>query len=130
MTAWLSAAEGGGGEGEAGSARRQAGPEIRAPRGCEPGEGVTIRPRRFLDEARTQMRWWAERHAGHNGVSEESFGRLIAVQKNPALLDDPAELRRALLDFIADFANWDNSTDPAFLETSRALTQAVSIASH
>ena len=25
-------------------------------------------------------------------------------------LDDPLELRRALLDFIADFANWDNST--------------------
>ena len=29
-----------------------------------------------------------------------------------------------LLDFIADFANWDNSTDKAFLETARALTQA------
>ena len=28
------------------------------------------------------------------------------------------------LDFIADFANWDNSTVPAYLETSRALTQA------
>ena len=33
-------------------------------------------------------------------------------------------LRFALLDFIADFANWDNSTVPAYLETSRALTQA------
>ena len=29
-----------------------------------------------------------------------------------------------MLDFIADFANWDNSTVPAYLETSRALTQA------
>jgi adenine-specific DNA methylase len=28
------------------------------------------------------------------------------------------------LDFIADFANWDNSTQPDYLETSRALTQA------
>ena len=28
-------------------------------------------------------------------------------------------LRQALLDFIADFANWDNSTVPAFLDTSR-----------
>jgi ribA/ribD-fused uncharacterized protein len=40
---------------------------------------------------------------------------------------DPAHqniLRFALLDFIADFANWDNSTVPAYLETSRALTQA------
>ena len=34
------------------------------------------------------------------------------------------ELRSALLDFIADFANWNNSTVPEYLDTSRALTQA------
>ncbi|MBR8828507.1 MAG: DUF1156 domain-containing protein [Gomphosphaeria aponina SAG 52.96 = DSM 107014] len=33
-------------------------------------------------------------------------------------------LRYRLLDFIADFANWDNSTKKEYLETSRALTQA------
>jgi putative DNA methylase len=33
-------------------------------------------------------------------------------------------LRNLLLDFIADFANWDASTIPEFLETARALTQA------
>ncbi len=33
-------------------------------------------------------------------------------------------LRYLLLDFIADFANWDNSTVPEYLQTSRALTQA------
>jgi len=33
-------------------------------------------------------------------------------------------LRFAMLDFIADFANWDNSTVTEYLETSRALTQA------
>jgi adenine-specific DNA methylase len=33
-------------------------------------------------------------------------------------------LRFALLDFIADFANWDNSNVQEYLETSRALTQA------
>jgi len=33
-------------------------------------------------------------------------------------------VRFALLDFIADFANWDNSTTPEYLEASRALTQA------
>ncbi len=32
-------------------------------------------------------------------------------------------MRETLLDFIADFANWDASTVPAFLETARALTQ-------
>jgi putative DNA methylase len=33
-------------------------------------------------------------------------------------------LRFALLDFIADFANWDNSTLQEYLDTSRALTLA------
>ncbi|MBO1062705.1 MAG: DUF1156 domain-containing protein [Aphanizomenon flos-aquae CP01] len=33
-------------------------------------------------------------------------------------------LRNSLLDFIADFANWDNSTQADYLETSRNLTQA------
>jgi putative DNA methylase len=33
-------------------------------------------------------------------------------------------LRAALLDFIADFSNWDNSTVQDYLDTSRALTQA------
>ncbi len=36
----------------------------------------------------------------------------------------PLALRQALLDFIADFANWDNSTVREYLDTSRALTQA------
>jgi len=45
------------------------------------------------------------------------------VQKLPAG-DAHAWLRTALLDFIADFANWDNSTVQEYLDTSRALTQA------
>ena len=38
--------------------------------------------------------------------------------------DDLIELRAALLDFIADFANWDSSTVREFLDTSRTLTQS------
>ncbi|MDI9417062.1 MAG: DUF1156 domain-containing protein [Euryarchaeota archaeon] len=37
---------------------------------------------------------------------------------------EPLALRKALLDFIADFANWDHSTDQRYLETSRSLTQS------
>lgn len=33
-------------------------------------------------------------------------------------------LRKALLDFIADFSNWDNSNDPRYLKTARDLTQS------
>ncbi|MCB9950013.1 MAG: DUF1156 domain-containing protein [Planctomycetaceae bacterium] len=65
-------------------------------------------------------------------VSTESRGRwegLLQSEKDRLPLD-PTDtvhqqvLQGALLDFIADFANWDNSTVPAYLETSRALTQA------
>lgn len=34
------------------------------------------------------------------------------------------DLRQALLKFIADFANWDASADPIFLEAARALVRA------
>lgn len=57
-------------------------------------------------------------------LGEESRPRFELARRNPALFDNPIELRKALLDFIADFANWDNSTKPEFLATSRALTQA------
>lgn len=43
-------------------------------------------------------------------------------------LADPLELRRALLDFIAEFANWDNSTDERYLSTARTLTESAHVA--
>ncbi|WP_240491243.1 DUF1156 domain-containing protein [Pirellula sp. SH-Sr6A] len=62
-------------------------------------------------------------------LSEESRGRWEALAAgklslNPDDAVDMRDLRMALLDFIADFANWDNSTVPAYLETSQTLTQA------
>jgi putative DNA methylase len=64
-----------------------------------------------------------------NTCSEESLVRWEALAKElePLHPRDDAHLnilRFALLDFIADFANWDNSTVPEYLETARALTQA------
>ena len=41
---------------------------------------------------------------------------------NPGTTDE--ELRKALLRFIADFANWDRSADSTYLEVSRALVHA------
>jgi putative DNA methylase len=98
--------------------------EVRAPKGeaLKPGEGVIVRPKRFLDEARQRMTKWSQIALGK--ASNESYKLLVQVLKNPKLLDDPATLRTALLDFIADFADWDHSTDKDYLETSRALVQA------
>jgi adenine-specific DNA methylase len=61
--------------------------------------------------------------------STESLGRWKSIADGTLTLDarqraDWDFLRFCLLDFIADFANWDNSTVPAYLETARALTQA------
>ena len=61
--------------------------------------------------------------------SPAAFGRWNALSRPEGRLDPtkPAHLnvlRHALLDFIGDFANWDNSTVPAYLDTARALTQA------
>lgn len=79
-------------------------------------------PDSFREQAKQCMQKWAREHLQKLG--KESFSRFIAIQKDPALLDDPEQLRAALLDFIADFANWDNSADEDFLRTARMLTQA------
>jgi len=64
-------------------------------------------PERFFDDAKSIMgKFWDPMKTGARD------------------LDDPLELRRALLDFIADFANWDNSTDERYLKAARALTQS------
>jgi adenine-specific DNA methylase len=47
---------------------------------------------------------------------------LVKTWQKPAGKDE--DLRAALLKFIADFANWDNSSNPVYLETARALVQA------
>ena len=61
-------------------------------------------------------------------LSEDSLGRLIAVNKDDSELslgkpNALSMLRQLLLDFIADFANWDASTNELYLKTARELTQ-------
>jgi adenine-specific DNA methylase len=68
------------------------------------------------------MRKWASAYLSLLGA--ESLERFIEIQKRPEKLDNDKELRNALLDFIADFADWDKCTEEEYLQTSRALTQA------
>jgi len=64
-------------------------------------------PQRFRDDAAAIMaRFW------------NPLGRTDLEYR------EPLALRRALLDFIADFANWDHSTDQRYLDAARALTQS------
>lgn len=79
-------------------------------------------PESFRLAARQCVTKWANENLKLLGT--ESYERFIELRNDPARLHDDKELRYALLDFIADFANWDNSTVEEFLETSRALTKA------
>ncbi len=96
--------------------------DVPAPPGCKPGEGVVIRPGRFLSTARDCMARWAK--TGLANASAQSASRLVAIQKNPGHLDNPGVLRETLLDFIADFADWDRSQDRDYVDIARALVQA------
>jgi hypothetical protein len=85
-------------------------------------------PPKFREEAVRIVTAFARKVAGmgekigtpglHATCSEESFGRWKSLADSTEPLDPAAEahqnlLRFALLDFIADFANWDNSTIPS-----------------
>ena len=58
----------------------------------------------------------------------EAREALLAMRSRPSGWDVGVEtdegLRKALLRFIADFANWDNAAKPDYLETGRALVRA------
>ncbi len=90
-------------------------------------------PQSFRDKAAELITAFAQRVMSDKDLAEscspQSFGRWNTLSKPEGRIDptNPAHLnvlRYALLDFIADFANWDNSTVSEYLETSRALTQA------
>ena len=87
-------------------------------------------PQVFREKAAELIKAFAKK-AAYMGktCSDESYGRWQGLVKGRIELDanNPKHwnvLRYSLLDFIADFANWDNSTQEDYLETSRALTQA------
>lgn len=87
-------------------------------------------PTQFRDAAAKIILDFARKVTGDTTLanehcSPENFKAWSKLVSKPSTLDSqPAALRSALLDFIADFANWDNSTVKEYLDASRALTQA------
>jgi putative DNA methylase len=90
-------------------------------------------PQKFRDDASKLITVFAEKAVSDKalaqGCSPDTWKRWQALSKVYGGLDAKKDphwnvLRFALLDFIADFANWDNSTVLEYLETSRALTQS------
>lgn len=88
-------------------------------------------PQKFRDDATNLINAFAKKAASEIDLrehcSEDIWAKWNAVAKNKLDSKNPTHLnilRFALLDFIADFANWDNSTQKDYLETARALTQS------
>jgi adenine-specific DNA methylase len=90
-------------------------------------------PQEFRNRAATLITEFAKKAAtdnnlsGHCSTENWSKWKTLAKPENKLDSNNPDHLnilRFRLLDFIADFANWDNSTQQDYLETSRALTQA------
>ncbi|CAH2571596.1 Adenine-specific DNA methylase [Planktothrix rubescens] len=86
-------------------------------------------PQRFRDQAVEIITKFARKAAADGCCSPENWSKWKILVKPENKLDsqNPSHLnilRYRLLDFIADFANWDNSTQSDYLETARALTQA------
>ena len=80
-------------------------------------------PASFRDKVRAEILAWMP-HERQRLLGEESRKRFEKARQKPALFDDAKQLHGALLDFIADFAIWDNSTVKEYLESSRVLTQS------
>ncbi|MCB8788892.1 DUF1156 domain-containing protein [Planktothrix agardhii] len=86
-------------------------------------------PQIFRDQAVEIITKFAQKAAADGCCSKENWSKWKILIKPENKLDsqNPSHLkilRYLLLDFIADFANWDNSTQSDYLETARALTQA------
>ncbi len=87
-------------------------------------------PQSFRDAAANVLSDFAEKVQTDRQVAElcaSHWTRWRSTDKSRFCANDPAawlDMRHALLDFIADFANWDASSVVPFLEAARALTQA------
>lgn len=80
-------------------------------------------PDSFVEIATAEIQAWAR--PDRIGLrSAESQELLLKLFNGAATLNSRLALRTALLDFVADFAAWDNSTQPDYLRFAQTLTQA------
>jgi putative DNA methylase len=84
-------------------------------------------PKEFMEFAKKEMLKWSDNNYLQL-LSKESVEHFIKLNHNSKLVNNKVFLRQLLLDFIADFANWDNGTNHEYLKTARALTQSAHIA--
>lgn len=90
-------------------------------------------PEMFLKEAERIIGVFAKIAASdkliHEKASQDIWKKWVKVYDKPEQIDTTQTkgkeyLQELLYDFISDFANWDNSTNPHYLQTARNLTLA------
>jgi adenine-specific DNA methylase len=82
-------------------------------------------PAAFRTVAAEQLHRWArDQMTLHTADSAPTFSEVRSVAAPSVLVEQHDLLRRALFDFLADFADWDRATQPDFLATARALVQS------
>ncbi len=79
-------------------------------------------PEQFIDLIKKELLRWSD-NDHLLLLSKESVEHFIKVNHDKKLLNNKAFLRQLLLDFIADFSNWDNSDNSEFLNTASSFTQ-------
>lgn len=79
-------------------------------------------PSEFRNAARALMLDWATNHLDF--TTQQTAARFVAIQRDPSVLDGALHLRRALLDFIADFSDWKHARRSEFTQTAQKLTAA------
>lgn len=78
-------------------------------------------PKDFIEFAQKEMIKWSN-NDHLQLLSKESLVHFIKVNHDKKIVKNKTFLRQLLLDFIADFANWDNSNNVEYLNTTKELT--------
>ena len=78
-------------------------------------------PQEFIITAKEEMLKWAKNDR-IGLLSRESTIHFIKLNHEKTIIDDKQFLRALLLDFIADFSDWEKSVNKVYLETCHILT--------
>jgi len=87
-----------------------------------PDPGDELCHEEFRNSARNIMINWSKNNL--HLVSNDSYPRFVAISKNSHICNDNDKLRNILLDFIADFSDWDNSNRQEYIDVANELTKA------
>lgn len=91
-----------------------------------PDPADALCPKEFIEFAQNEMTKWSD-NEHLLLLSKESYEHFIKVNHDKTQIENKTFLRTLLLDFIADFANWNKGNNIDFLKTANSLTNIAHI---